>query len=279
MTAPTTPATVSTADALFSSKPSFAELYERMLVGPLFTPWAERLLTGAPLGPGARVLDVACGTGIVARLAYSRLDGQGHVVGVDKSPMMLAVARTIATTIDWREGDAAELPLRVDERFDVAFCHQGVQFFPDRLAAMRSVRAALVPGGAVAVGVWRSLADNSVFNDLGRVAERFLGPIQDMRHSFPDAGHLAQLLSDAGFTNVKVAPLTIETRFDIPVAVLVRLNAAAVVGMSGAKSLSDAERANIIDEIVDASVGEITHYVHNGVLVCQTSANVATARA
>jgi ubiquinone/menaquinone biosynthesis C-methylase UbiE len=92
-------------DTLFSSAlPSnFAESYEGLLVTPLFRPWAEILLDRLSLGPRARVLDIACGTGIAARLANKRLGGEGHVVGVDRSPVMLAVARAVAPEIDWRE--------------------------------------------------------------------------------------------------------------------------------------------------------------------------------
>ncbi|MCO5108730.1 MAG: class I SAM-dependent methyltransferase [Burkholderiaceae bacterium] len=116
---------------------SFPETYERCLVGPLFRPWAETILDDVDLAPGDRVLDVACGTGIVARLARERLGEAGRVVGVDISPAMLAVARTAAPAIDWREGDACALPLRDAEKFDVVVCQQGLQFFPDKPAGAR----------------------------------------------------------------------------------------------------------------------------------------------
>jgi hypothetical protein len=128
---------------------SFPEMYERHLVGPLFQPWAEMTLEEIKLSPGDRVLDIACGTGIVARLAKERLGDDAYVVGVDLSPDMLAVARTVAPGIHWREGSASALPLRDEERFDVVVCQQGLQFFGDKAAAAAQMRRALVPGARV----------------------------------------------------------------------------------------------------------------------------------
>src|SRR5262245_28909838 len=104
---------------------SFPEMYERWLVNPLFRPWAELTLDEVHLSRGDRVLDIACGTGIVARVARERLGDTGQVVGIDISPDMLAVARAAAPGVDWREGNAAALPLRQRELFDVIVCQQG----------------------------------------------------------------------------------------------------------------------------------------------------------
>ena len=68
-----------------------AEAYERYLVPTLFTPWAHDLIARAALRPDERVLDAACGTGIVARLAAAYVGVTGHGVGVDLNPGMLAV--------------------------------------------------------------------------------------------------------------------------------------------------------------------------------------------
>jgi ubiquinone/menaquinone biosynthesis C-methylase UbiE len=122
---------------------SFPEIYERWLVGPLFKPWAEMTFDRLALSPGDRVLDIACGTGIVARVARERLGDAGYVLGVDVNPDMLAVARSAAPSIDWREGNASALPLRDGEQFDVVVCQQGLQFFPDKAAAAGEMRRAL----------------------------------------------------------------------------------------------------------------------------------------
>jgi SAM-dependent methyltransferase len=109
---------------------TFPQMYERWLVGPLFWPWAQITLEEIQLSPGDHVLDVACGTGIVARLARERLGGTGSVVGVDVSPDMLAVARAVAPGIHWREGDAGGLPLREEEEFESLFANKDCSPFP-----------------------------------------------------------------------------------------------------------------------------------------------------
>ena len=102
------------------NQPTFPEMYEKWLVGPLFRPWAEIALDEVNLAEGDRLLDIACGTGIVARTACERLgNAAGFVVGIDLSMDMLAVAKKAAPAIDWREGNAVALPLHEGEQFDV----------------------------------------------------------------------------------------------------------------------------------------------------------------
>jgi ubiquinone/menaquinone biosynthesis C-methylase UbiE len=264
----------STSTAQQPGQPTFAELYERMLVAPLFRPWAEELLERVALTRGAHVLDVACGTGILARLAREQVGSEGRVVGVDRSPLMLTVAQEIEPGVDWREGDAGSLPVKNGERFEAAFCHQGLQFFQDRPAAIGAMRDALKPGGRVAIGVWRPLEDNGVFHDLALIAERTVGPIEDVRHSFGDAGALARLLTEAGFVSVRVEALTRTVRMEaLP---LVQLNTTAVVTMSAAgRDMSDAAKAAATSTIVSESVAELAPRMDGGFITFQTSANIA----
>jgi len=258
---------------------SFPEMYEQALVGPLFRPWVEETLEAVALSPGDRLLDVACGTGIVARLAKERLGETGKVVGVDLSPAMLAVARRVGPAIDWREGDAAALPLRDDERFDVVVCQQGMQFFPDRAAAAREMRRALGEGGRLAVSTWRPDAEVPVGEQLRRVAERHLGPISDRRHSLGDAGTLEAVLRDAGLHDVRSRTLSRTIRFQDG-AVFVRLNAMALVGMSAAsKDMADAERERVLMAIVRDSAGVLEAHTDESGFAYQLSTNLATARA
>jgi len=141
---------------------NFPENYERWLVGPLFRSFAERTLDEVQPSRGQRILDIACGTGIVARLAKERIGAAGHVVGVDISSDMLAVARAVAPSIDWREGNAGALPLHRGEQFDIVVCQQGLQFFPDKPAAAGEMRRALTRGGRLAVSTWPLGWGNSV---------------------------------------------------------------------------------------------------------------------
>ncbi len=257
---------------------SFPVMYERWLVQPLFRPWAEIALDEARLAAGDRVLDIACGTGIVARLAKQRLGEAGIVVGVDLSADMLAVARAIAPDIDWREGDAAALPLRKGERFDVVVCQQGLQFFTDKPAALAQMRRALAPDGRLVVSTWRSDEEIPFFLELRRIAERRLGAIADQRYSLGDAAALEASLRDAGFHDVRSQVVTRTLRFDADTPLL-RMNAMALVGMSDAgRQLSDEERQRMVDAIVDESAPVLQAYADGPGLAFGIGSNLATAR-
>lgn len=259
------------------SQSSFAEMYERWLVGPLFRPWAERTLDEVKVSPGDRLLDVACGTGIVARVARRRIGDAAHIVGVDISPVMLAVARAAAPNIDWREGDAGALPLRNEEQFDIVVCQQGLQFFPDKPAAMAQMRRALARGGKLAVATWRSDDEIPLFRDLRRVAERRLGPIADRRHSLGDAGALGGLLLEAGFRDAIVRTMCCTIRFDDG-APFLRLNTMALVGMSSAgRQFGEEERKRAVDAIAGDSAPVLQAYAEGSGLRFELGANLATA--
>jgi ubiquinone/menaquinone biosynthesis C-methylase UbiE len=260
------------------ARPTFPEVYEQSLVGPLFRPWAELILDDVGLAPGDRVLDVACGTGIVARLAKERLGDAGTVVGVDLSPGMLAVARRSGKGIDWREGDAAALPLADGERFDVVVCQQGLQFVAHKAAAAGRMRHALASGGRLAVSTWRSDDELPVLRELRRVAERHVGPVQDRRHSFGEAGPLEALLREAGVVDVRVKTVSRTIRFKDG-GVFVRLNAVALVGMSAAaKAMTEEERERAIATIVRDSADALRAHTDEAGFAFDLAANVATAR-
>ena len=195
--------------AYANNQQTFPAMYEQWLVGPLFRPFAEVLLDRLQPRAGERVLDVACGTGIVARLARERVGDGSAVVGVDVSPGMLDVARAVGPAVTWREGSALALPLAAGEVFDVVTCQQGLQFFPDRPAAAGEMRRALAPGGRIGVATWRSAAEVPLFAALQQVAERHLGPVADQRHGFGDGAALAALLRDAGLHDVTVETVTL----------------------------------------------------------------------
>ena len=126
-----------------------AQAYERYLVPPIMAPFADDLVEG--IAPGTRVLDVACGTGIVARRAAAR---GASVVGADLNEQMLGVARSLEGAVEWIAADAADLPL-ADGSCDVVLCQQGMQFMPDPAAALTEMRRVLAPGGRLTVSVWR----------------------------------------------------------------------------------------------------------------------------
>ena len=256
---------------------SMAEMYEQFLVEPLFRPWVDDLLQRAELSAGDRVLDIACGTGIAARVARERLGADARVVGIDASAPMLAVARRQGPEIDWREGNAAALPVGPDERFDVVVCQQGMQFFPDRLAAAREMRRVCAPGGRVVVATWRPLPDVPMCRDLNGIAERHLGPVVDQRHTLGDAAVLSGLLEEAGFRSVRVDVVTRTIRFVDPTAFF-QLNAHAIVGMN-AKSKEEAERGRLAALIAEESRELLAKYPDGSGLAFDLSTNAAIGRA
>ncbi|MET1059574.1 MAG: methyltransferase domain-containing protein [Nocardioides sp.] len=137
-----------------------AEAYETYLVPAVTGQWADPLLAIAGVGPGDRVLDVACGTGVLARAAAGRTGGD--VVGIDLNPAMLEVARRIRPDLAWRQGDAAALPCG-DGTFDAVLCQAAVFFFPDVDAALAEMARVVRPGGMVAIHTFAGLDDQPVY--------------------------------------------------------------------------------------------------------------------
>ena len=151
-----------------------AEGYESKFVPAIFGEWAVYLVDAAGVVPGQSVLDVACGTGIVARTAAARMAGRGTVVGVDLSEGMLTVARRLRGDITWRQGDAAALPF-ADAEFDAVLCQAALMFMPDRATALREMRRVVKPSGRVALQVWSSLGSQPGYAPFHDVVARHAG--------------------------------------------------------------------------------------------------------
>ena len=152
-----------------------AEVYESQFVPALFAEWAPHLVEAAGVAPGQAVLDVACGTGVVARTAADRMGGQGRVVGLDLNEGMLTVAGRLRPDIEWRQGDAADLPFGPGS-FDVVLCQSAMMFFPDRAGSLREMARVATPGGTVAVQVWDQLEAQEGYGAMYGAFARHLGP-------------------------------------------------------------------------------------------------------
>lgn len=187
---------------------SAAEVYEEFFVPALFQQWTGRVADEAGIRPGDRVLDVACGTGVLARRVASRVGPSGSVSGVDINDGMLAVARRQAPAIEWRKGAAEALPFD-DASFDAVVSQFGLMFFADRVKAVREMIRALRRSGRLAVAVWDSL-DNTpgyaAMTDLlqqlfgGRAADALRAP-----YALGNPRALTRLFTDAGCANVRIA--------------------------------------------------------------------------
>ena len=192
------------------------EIYAEHLVPAVFAPWAPVLLDAAAVGIGHTVLDVACGTGVVAAAAAERVGPSGAVTGVDINPGMIAVAAR-TQGVRWAQADSARLPFP-DGGFDRVLCQAGLQFVPDRLGALREMRRVLRPGGRVALLVWRALHHSPGFAALADALQAVVGPeaAAVMRAPFvfgDDPRPLADLLESTGFVDVSVQAHTGTVRF------------------------------------------------------------------
>ncbi len=259
---------------------SSAEAYERYLVPLIFAPGAEYLIELASLGPEERVLDVACGTGIVARRAARRVGADGKVVGLDVNEGMLEVAHKassdIRPAIEWRKGDATDMPLP-DGAFDVVFCQQGLQFFPDRSAALGEMHRVLVPNGRLVLSVLRSTEHNPGYCLLAEALEQHVGADAGsvMRSPFSslNTDELRDLITGAGFRDVKIflgiGPVRYPSAED-----LVRWEGASspLAGLIGA--LTDDVRAALIRDVGEA----LRSYIDDDGIVFPAETYLAVAR-
>lgn len=184
-----------------------ANAYEALFVPALFQQWAPRVASAAQLRPGQRVLDVACGTGVLAREAASRVGATGTAVGLDPNPGMLAVARRLAPGVEWRDGTAEALPCP-DRFFDAVVSQFGLMFFADRRQALREMLRVAAPGGRLVVAVWDSLDNTPAYAAEVDLLERIAGrPAADaLRAPFAlgDPKDLAALFAVAGVAGIAV---------------------------------------------------------------------------
>lgn len=151
-----------------------AKAYESLHVPALFRQWAPIVLDAANLKAGDRVLDVACGTGVLAREAKVRMGNACSVTGLDAGAGMLQVAQDLDSSIEWRQGVAESLPF-ADAAFDVVVSQFGLMFFQDRPEAIREMLRVLAPGGRLAIAVWDSLGNSEAYPLEVELLERRAG--------------------------------------------------------------------------------------------------------
>jgi ubiquinone/menaquinone biosynthesis C-methylase UbiE len=251
----------------------FADTFERVLVPAVFERYARDLIERArPFGPSDRILDLGCGTGIVARLLRERLGGAARIAGVDISAQMIAKARAIAPELDWYEGNALALPL-ADGSFDIVLSQQMLQFVPDRAAAVREIKRVLAPGGRLVASTWKPRREQPMWDALGQLAERHLGPANDKRWSL-DAAELRTLLADAGFTDIQLATASLEEHHrDVPV------RASTMAANHDLDALSMAERERRLALIEAEAPSVLARFVaRDGGYRSSSVTNIVTAR-
>ncbi len=217
-----------------------AEVYESRFVPALFADWAPHLVDLAGVGPGQAVLDVACGTGIVARVAADRLAGAGRVVGVDLNEAMLTVARRVGPGVEWRQGDAAALPF-ADASFDRVLCQMALMFFPDRGGALREMRRVTAPNGTVALVVPGRLDAQPAYGPFVEMAARHAGPeaasLLGAYFACGDLSELTGLVEAAGLRVAQTRTRNGRVRFgSIDEFVAAEIEGSPLVGRIGAET-------------------------------------------
>jgi ubiquinone/menaquinone biosynthesis C-methylase UbiE len=234
---------------------SAPELYQRYLVPAMTAMWAADLADRAALRPGQRVLDVACGTGVVARVAAERVGATGSVAAIDLNAGMLAVARSLPAAVQWHHGSALDLPF-ADAAFDVVLCQLGLRFFPDRPRALREMRRVLAACGLLGLNVFGPIEHNPATRALAEALDRHVGPgasvAKRTEHALADATQLRALVAQAGFRDVAIDTASKAVRFPSS-ADYVRIQLAA----TPLASLVAARGADGRDRLVDALIDEV----------------------
>ena len=195
---------------------SAAEIYEEFFIPALFHAWPDQVAEAAHLQPGARVLDVATGTGVLARAALGHVRPEGTVVGLDVNEGMLAVAARIAPQVDWRLGQAEALPFE-DASFDAVVSQFGLMFFADQVVALREMFRVLRPGGWLAVAVWDSLDHTPGYAAMVHLLHRLFGEeaAEGLRapYNLGDVARLRALFEAASIPGVTIATRPGQARF------------------------------------------------------------------
>ena len=184
-----------------------AEVYESCFVPAIFGAWASRVADAAGIRTGKRVLDVGCGTGVLAREAVRRVGLEGQVVGLDLNEGMLAVAARTEPNIEWRQGDAASLPFE-DASFDVVVSQFALMYFPERVRSLSEMWRTLASGGRLAIAAWAPLRRARGYQILVDIATRQCGGEAANVLAAPfvlgDRSELAKLFFDSGISGADV---------------------------------------------------------------------------
>lgn len=242
-----------------------AEGYENYMVPALFAPWSSVLIQAANLQPGDRVLDVGCGTGIVARRVAAINGTNGTVIGLDPNPNMIDVARSAAeredVKIEWREGSAEMLPFP-DNSFDLVLSQFAMMFFSDRPAALSEMNRVLDHGGRVVLSVFQSLDRHPFYQTLDEAIQQRLG-LSGVADIFilGNADELHTLLLDAGFQNVTIEPASLVARFPFPDAFLtgeIEVDTAAIPAMQHLDAQARQNLVAAIREDMETAMREVT---------------------
>jgi SAM-dependent methyltransferase len=228
-------------------------------------------------------LDIACGTGVVTRLAAQQVGRTGNVIGLDLNPGMLAFAASLASSdpptnapITWREASATNMPLP-DAAYDIAYCQLGLQFFPDRPAAIREMYRVLVSGGRLGLMVWQGIQYAPGFGALAAALARHVSSeaagIMRAPFALAEAEQLHALVAAGGFRDINIQSVAGTVRFpSVSRFVQDYVRGSPLAGHVA--KVSDESRAALVSEVGDA----LTSYVTGDGLTFPIKAHLASAK-
>lgn len=262
--------------------PSVPKAYEEFLRPRLFEPWAKLLLDEVALRAGESVLDIATGPGTVACLAAMRVGPEGRVLAIDIAQPMLDIAKAKALSpgsakVDYQLSPATPLP-SPSAAFDVVLCQQGLQFFPDRIAALREMRRVLKPGGRVGIAVWVEIERNPLYaayhTALRPIVPAQLADVITVPFSWPSGSALKSAAEEAGFCDIHLLTRSLPMVLEAGVEQAVQTFAATPVAPGVAELPQDMQNA-----VFARMRQELTKLLKDGRVVADWSSNLMVGRA
>lgn len=252
-----------------------AEAYEKYMLPGILGPWAKRGVKAANPQPEEHVLDVACGTGIGARLAAKSADSSGRVVGLDIDPAMLAVARRAEASLEWHCASALDMPFR-NATFDLCMCFQGLQFFPDRVAGFSEMRRVLKPAGRLVASVWAPLEFNKGQHAIIAALERQnVDTSTAMKaFSFSDPEEIYGTAERAGFRNIEVRTEEELAHFPSVQAFIDAMATGSLVFRHAIPLLPEDRYGRFVGDVAEM----LRSYIDEGQSVFPTRAHIVLAR-
>ena len=248
-----------------------AKEYEAVYLPSLFQEWCPLALRAANIKAGVSVVDIACGTGVLALAAADRVGPDGKVVGVDINQGMLSIARSKSSCIEWLEAPAENLPFS-DNHFDNVVSQFGLMYFEEPEVALKEMMRVLKPGGSMAVTVWNNLDNNPGLAAEEHLWQRVFGEeIDETPFRLGDTEGLKSLFGASGMKNIEIKTHSGTARFD---SIESWIHTGAK-GWTEDDALSDDE----LELLLKTAERELTEFeTAHGTVTFPTSAHIVTVR-